>query len=927
MSRKHTSRLCVSRKLHFERMEPKHMLTSFTNSQQIYVPVQDISFSGSNADDGNQLIINSAKPPSESHLTFNVVGFAQEPIHYAKLRLKAVSDAFYADLDVHRGASTTWSERHVTTATAPVAQVILDNYSGSISAGDWIELDVTEAILGDGLINFILTGNTSEEEIFFSSREGRYAPELVVISETADVEGDVDLDNDVDGNDFLAWQRALGTSDNYADINHDNRIDASDLALLKDHYGTQKEPVSAISVTDCGAVPNDLTNDYFAIQACLDDHASIYFPSGEYVLDWRLNVPAGRRLFGPTEGDPAILRVRFDTGISSGNYALNLDGDGITIQNLVIDKDFIDGSYGTGIHGEGRDYITVDGVEIQDYGVRYGIHLIESEVFEISNVYIHDFMMNVGGANAPDMILDSPAGIRITRSSDGSIRDSLVRDIEVGPLGRASISELVPSYGQQTYQSDAITLSESSDVTIKNNNLWNSGELVDLVVSDNIDVRDNTMQMAYFLGVKVTGTSDSVVKDNYISDAAIGLFLGDHSSGGQATGNLISNNDFVNNGSSGIWNESAQGRYPITISGVYVDSDADGNTISYNNIYDYYDYLPQFIREGNGNNTFSNNNAITNEFSPAGGGDAKIVGDWAVGLNHSSDSIELNRALLFYTFAEDSDDDVATNSVTYGGQSLTKIDERLVTTDSSSVYVSAWILLQDALNMAGNGNFSVSWNASVDSVAYASAFLANIYQPAPVFSQDTGPATSGNILNTSPRPTSAGDLVIYGATSANSGSFTPLQGFTESLEVTIPNADAVVGFKAATGVNEFASTTHTSLGSGVIHMVTLSRNPAALLAAPISSVEYRLIYAYNPGSLATKTGEAEQKISIDFHSPQSEVTQVFPRASSKPLDSRTMSSELSSERDSGSASANQHSDIRLFRAAVEDLDLYYSIYQ
>ena len=49
--------------------------------------------------------------------------------------------------------------------------------------------------------------------------------------------GDFDFDGDVDGNDFLKWQRTLGTSDSMADGDDSGTVGPEDLAIWKNHYG------------------------------------------------------------------------------------------------------------------------------------------------------------------------------------------------------------------------------------------------------------------------------------------------------------------------------------------------------------------------------------------------------------------------------------------------------------------------------------------------------------------------------------------------------------------------------------------------------------------------------------------------------------------------------------------------------------------
>jgi hypothetical protein len=77
--------------------------------------------------------------------------------------------------------------------------------------------------------------------------------QLEILFATANNErpkGDYDLDGDVDGGDFLVWQRSYGSSFFLqADGNDDHKVDAADLAIWRDNFGAQIGP------------PGDFSND------------------------------------------------------------------------------------------------------------------------------------------------------------------------------------------------------------------------------------------------------------------------------------------------------------------------------------------------------------------------------------------------------------------------------------------------------------------------------------------------------------------------------------------------------------------------------------------------------------------------------------------------------------------------------------------
>ena len=65
--------------------------------------------------------------------------------------------------------------------------------------------------------------------------------------------GDADFDGDVDGSDFLAWQRGFGTAwpdgtASQGDANHDLSVNGADLSVWQNAYGTGLQPLVAAAV-------------------------------------------------------------------------------------------------------------------------------------------------------------------------------------------------------------------------------------------------------------------------------------------------------------------------------------------------------------------------------------------------------------------------------------------------------------------------------------------------------------------------------------------------------------------------------------------------------------------------------------------------------------------------------------------------------
>lgn len=323
-------------------------------------------------------------------------------------------------------------------------------------------------------------------------------------------------------------------------------------------------------------------DDTDALERAIRAEKLIFLPPGRYRITRPLALDTGCGIVGP-----GTLYVDFDSARSdASNAALNCQGSNIRIDGITIEKRFIDGSYGIGISlgGSGHRNIRIHGVDISGYSARYGIHLVECEDFEISNCHIHDFMMDAGA----DMIQDSPAGIRVTRSRRGVISNNRILRIEVGKSGLASISPKVPKYGKQGYQSDHMTIVSCRNVTITGNLMATSGEGIDLLLSQECAVSGNTIEDIWFQGIKMLGVSFSTISGNVIRDCYQGVGLADHTKfGADCIGNAITGNTIVDSGSPGSFGlpGPARLRYGVP-AGVDVHDASDYAVIAGNVIMD-----------------------------------------------------------------------------------------------------------------------------------------------------------------------------------------------------------------------------------------------------------------------------------------------------------------------------------------------------
>jgi hypothetical protein len=123
------------------------------------------------------LRVDSESDASESFVHFSVPALAG-PVQNAILRLYSGTKAS-TNGPVAYAVDTSWLEDEITWNNRPVHEGLpLDN-KDKITEGTWVEYNVTSAVKGLGAYTFVLTAD-SGDAVAFSSKEGDWAPELVV---------------------------------------------------------------------------------------------------------------------------------------------------------------------------------------------------------------------------------------------------------------------------------------------------------------------------------------------------------------------------------------------------------------------------------------------------------------------------------------------------------------------------------------------------------------------------------------------------------------------------------------------------------------------------------------------------------------------------------------------------------------------------
>jgi hypothetical protein len=122
------------------------------------------------------LQVNSS-PTVRSYLRFTVQGLNGTVTH-ATLRI-FTNSASSSGVTASSVSNNTWTESTINYNNAPPMDSSLDS-SGSFSAGEWISIDITAYITGNGTYNVALTTSGSTAVSLASRESGANAPQLII---------------------------------------------------------------------------------------------------------------------------------------------------------------------------------------------------------------------------------------------------------------------------------------------------------------------------------------------------------------------------------------------------------------------------------------------------------------------------------------------------------------------------------------------------------------------------------------------------------------------------------------------------------------------------------------------------------------------------------------------------------------------------
>ena len=119
----------------------------------------------------------ASDPDLESFIRFSVTGISGT-VQSARLRVYIPSNGSANGPAVYT-TGTSWTETGIAWNNRPSrTSGALDN-KGAISAGTWVEYNVTSAVTGNGTVSFVLAAD-STDGVVFSSRQGSQPPQLVI---------------------------------------------------------------------------------------------------------------------------------------------------------------------------------------------------------------------------------------------------------------------------------------------------------------------------------------------------------------------------------------------------------------------------------------------------------------------------------------------------------------------------------------------------------------------------------------------------------------------------------------------------------------------------------------------------------------------------------------------------------------------------
>ncbi len=264
-----------------------------------------------------------------------------------------------------------------------------------------------------------------------------------------------------------------------------------------------------VDVTSCGAIPNDGLDDSAAFAQCLLTATTLNVPPGVYHFAQTVFIPSNRVIRGAGMEETSIVLLR-DTG------AFRIDNKhNVTISDLTIDRPFDNSLEEMVFAYNGSTYVTFERIRslnnrsrapaLRFIGTANGtvrdciVIDTQRQIFEDGNLYTY--------------------GSGITFEHSDQVLVECNRVIETRDLS----IENSPLQGTNTYyQAGAIQTSSCTNVTIRGNYVYLSGNGIDAGGTFPALIENNWIDNIQATGIKlVNGSAHQIVRNNYLTRCGI----------------------------------------------------------------------------------------------------------------------------------------------------------------------------------------------------------------------------------------------------------------------------------------------------------------------------------------------------------------------------------------------------------------------
>jgi hypothetical protein len=148
------------------------------------------AYPSNNYGGSSNLRVRKTSESQVAYFKFNVTGLSGSVVS-AKLRLLCADASpdgggVYKVSNNFLNSSTPWTESGLLWTNAPAVSGSALSSTGSVSVGQTVEWDVTTAVTANGVYSFAIK-NGSSDAVYYSSKEGAQAPQLVITTSSTSI--------------------------------------------------------------------------------------------------------------------------------------------------------------------------------------------------------------------------------------------------------------------------------------------------------------------------------------------------------------------------------------------------------------------------------------------------------------------------------------------------------------------------------------------------------------------------------------------------------------------------------------------------------------------------------------------------------------------------------------------------------------------